>query len=322
MQASFTEPPRLWLQVAGLSVMLALLFAVLQPPPTAHLAFPLALLAWLLHIGLGMLCALTAARILFRRAPSWQRWPWSGLLIAGVLGAMLFSPLALGLEALFPPAPAELDEDGPALAGGLVGAIVEEFLALLPSYLAAWVLVNVAPMLRIGQAQPLAGPAPAVPPSSSPIGPTPLPSGSATSPVLAGPGAGATADGAPATGDPPRSDPEPAATVAEEGLLDRLPTAVGRRLVSISADLHYLLVVTRRGRATLLGSLTEAERELGECGVRIHRSHWVALDAVRRLRRSTQGWRCELVDGRSLPVSRRRAADIKRRLGTDFVVED
>lgn len=318
MQSGFTDPPRLWLQVAGLSAMLALLFAVLQPPPTAHLAFPLALLAWLLHIGLGMLCALTAARILFRCLPVLQRRPWPGLLIAGVVGALLFSPLALGLEALFPPGPAELDDDGPALAAGVMGAIAEEFLALLPSYLAAWVLVNVAPMLRLGHAQPLAG-LPAVRPSPSQVGPATPP---ANPPVLAGPEAGATGDGLPATAEPPPDEPEPAATAADEGLLDRLPFAVGRQLVSISADLHYLLVVTRRGRATLLGSLTEAERELGECGVRIHRSHWVALDAVRRLRRSAQGWRCELVDGRSLPVSRRRAADIKRRLGTDFVVED
>jgi DNA-binding LytR/AlgR family response regulator len=118
--------------------------------------------------------------------------------------------------------------------------------------------------------------------------------------------------------------PVPAApppSLPGEGLLDRLPLAIGRQLVSISADLHYLQVVTRRGRATVLGSLAEVESELGQRGLRIHRSHWVALDAIRRLHRNAQGWRCELQDGRSLPVSRRRAAEIKERLGRDFVID-
>jgi len=326
MHATLADPPHFWRQLLVLSVMLALLFAVLQPPPTAHLDFFTALLAWLLHIGIGMLCAVAATRALLQWLPFLRGRPWLALLSGGLLGGLMFAPVALGLEKLFPSSPQPADDwlDQWEAAGGAY-ALVAEFLSLLPSYLAAWLLVNAAPMLRVtkpqlglGQGSPPTQclgfegeserPAPThslpVMPLSAPQRP-PL-----TCALLADPAS--TPDGAkPLTGQEREAD----------GLLQRLPLAVGRQLVSISADLHYLHVTTRRGRAMVLGSLIEAEGELGQRGIRIHRSHWVALDAVRRLRQTGKGWRCELIDGQSLPVSRRRVAEAKQRLGTGFVVE-
>lgn len=297
----FTPPLRFWRDTVVATCLLALLFAVLEPPPTAHLSFPAALLSWLLHIGLGMACALLAANLLFRGLPRLAARPWLGLVLAGLAGAALFAPLALQLEAWQPPAPE-------ALADGVVDRLeargggwrlIAEFLSLLPSYLVAWLLVNAPSMRRVARLDRYpAQSAEADPASQAPVPETqadPRPAGSPLGPKV----------------EPPDA----------EGLLGRLPVAVGRQLVSISADLHYLSVVTRRGRATVLGSLADAERELGERGLRIHRSHWVAREAIRRLRRTAAGWRCELVDGRSLPVSRRRAADIKRLVGSDFFVE-
>lgn len=323
MHATFTDPPRFWRQLVALTALLALLFAVLQPPPTAHLGFLAALLAWLLHIGIGMLCALAATGALLRGLPPLRRRPWLGLLSGGLLGGLVFAPLALGLEELFPKGPVQPADDWldhwEAAGGGR--ALVAEYVSLLPSYLAAWLLVNAAPMLRIGQPQlGLQHSARAVQDAAlQSVGPRLAPPESPPRLALPAPSHAAIADQAavaPSAADVANSKPS-----VSEGLLDRLPLAVGRQLVSISADLHYLHVTTRRGRATVLGSLAEAESELGQCGLRIHRSHWVALEAVRRLRRTASGWRCELLDGRSLPVSRRRAAEAKQRLGTDFVVE-
>jgi DNA-binding LytR/AlgR family response regulator len=127
-----------------------------------------------------------------------------------------------------------------------------------------------------------------------------------------------------------RSDPAPdRETVADldaghgpdaPGILDRLPPAIGSDLVSASAELHYLEVVTTRGRATLLGRLSQLEIEMGAVGLRVHRSHWVSLAHVRRVYRSRHGWHCELRDGRRLPIARRRVSDVQDRLGRDFVV--
>ena len=321
MTSTFTDAPRFWQQIAVLTVLLALLFAALQPPPTAHLGFFMAVLAWAAHIGLGMLCALAATRLLLGVRPRLSRLPWTTLLLGGLGGATLFAPIALGLEALLPAPPPEPQEDALdawEAAGGL-RALAAEWLALLPSYLPAWLLLNAMPMLRVSQPRlEVAEPAGSHSLTDAVAGGASVPAESTHACEHADgsalpTGAAATA-AAPVPAAPPLSLPG-------EGLFDRLPLAIGRQLVSISSDLHYLQVVTRRGRATVLGSLAEVESELGQRGLRIHRSHWVALDAIRRLHRNAQGWRCELQDGRSLPVSRRRAAEIKERLGRDFVID-
>jgi hypothetical protein len=369
--STFTDPPRFWQQIAALTALLAMLFAALQPPPTAHLGFFMALSAWAAHIGLGMLCALLAIRLLLGLRPGLGRRPWTALVLSGLAGATLFAPIALGLEALLPAPPPEPADDWLDTweAAGGARALAAEWLALLPSYLPAWLLINAMPMLQVSQPQlSLAAP----PRDAEDVieraavrsddradrdnradarlrnacSADPDPEAGLDRPINADAQgdadadahskADAHADDLPATSrvnharsqfdpQPPVPDPTQASHAeradAIEGLLDRLPLAIGRQLVSITSDLHYLQVVTRRGRATVLGSLSEAEAELGARGLRIHRSHWVALDAVRRLRRGAQGWRCELHDGRSMPVSRRRAAEIKLQLGTDFVVE-
>ena len=321
MTSTFTDAPRFWQQIAVLTVLLALLFAALQPPPTAHLGFFMAVLAWAAHIGLGMLCALAATRLLLGVRPRLSRLPWTTLLLGGLGGATLFAPIALGLEALLPAPPPEPQEDALdawEAAGGL-RALAAEWLALLPSYLPAWLLLNAMPMLRVSQPRlEVAEPAGSHSLTDAVAGGASVPAESTHACEHADgsalpTGAAATA-AAPVPAAPPLSLPG-------EGLFDRLPLAIGRQLVSISSDLHYLQVVTRRGRATVLGSLAEVESELGQRGLRIHRSHWVALDAIRRLHRNAQGWRCELQDGRSLPVSRRRAAEIKERLGRDVVID-
>lgn len=334
MTSTFTDAPRFWQQIAVLTVLLALLFAALQPPPTAHLGFFMSVLAWAAHIGLGMLCALAATRLLLSVRPRLGRLPWTTLLLGGLGGATLFAPIALGLEALLPAPPPEPQEDALdawEAAGGL-RALAAEWLALLPSYLPAWLLLNAMPMLRVSQPRlEAAEPAGSHSLTDAVAGGASVPAESARAcehadgpalPTAAGEAPADATSIARAAATAPASMPAaPAPSLPGEGLLDRLPLAIGRQLVSISSDLHYLQVVTRRGRATVLGSLAEVESELGYRGLRIHRSHWVALDAIRRLHRNAQGWRCELQDGRSLPVSRRRAAEIKERLGRDFVVE-
>ncbi len=264
------------------AVGLALLLAVFEPGPTRHLGFPLALLHWLLHVGIGLLIATAVARGLLAFRAGWRPLPL--VLVSGTLAAWLFAPLAVGLEALFPAAPAALETDwlDRLEARGGASRVAAEALQLWPEFLLAWVVINLPPVLL------------------APAG-----------------GRG------PATQASPGDDPEPRARPGEGGaarsLLERLPPALGRDLVSLSADLHYLHVHTREGRTMLMGSLAEAEAALGERGIRIHRSHWVALAHVRRVQPSANGWVCELSDGRRLPVSRRRLGEVRRVLGTGFV---
>lgn len=88
-------------------------------------------------------------------------------------------------------------------------------------------------------------------------------------------------------------------------LLRRLDPALRGRLLSISVRDHYVDVVTESGRSSLLMRLSDAVAEAeGEPGLRVHRSHWVARQAARRLERQGDRLVLELSDGSRLPVSR------------------
>ena len=51
--------------------------------------------------------------------------------------------------------------------------------------------------------------------------------------------------------------------------------------------------------------MADAEADLtGYPGMRVHRSHWVAFDAVERLERDGNRWTAHMAGGGSIPVSR------------------
>lgn len=98
---------------------------------------------------------------------------------------------------------------------------------------------------------------------------------------------------------------EIAASPARPPLLERLPPDRRGALYALSAEDHYVAVRTERGHALVLMRLADAMREAAPTpGLRIHRSHWVALAAVRCLRGRAGGGTVELQDGTVLPVSR------------------
>ena len=108
--------------------------------------------------------------------------------------------------------------------------------------------------------------------------------------------------------DRPADDPggteatEPAQGSA--ALMRRLPLERRGALLRIEAQDHYLRVVTDRGAEMLLMRMADAEAMLGAEGLRVHRSHWVALAAVEALRRDGGRWRLVMADGAEVPVSR------------------
>jgi len=76
-------------------------------------------------------------------------------------------------------------------------------------------------------------------------------------------------------------------------------------LIRCSVSDHYVLVVTEAGEERLLMRFSDALSELdGVKGIRVHRSHWVALDAVTS--HANENGRMFLMakDGARIPVSR------------------
>ncbi|MEP6567962.1 MAG: LytTR family DNA-binding domain-containing protein [Mesorhizobium sp.] len=88
-------------------------------------------------------------------------------------------------------------------------------------------------------------------------------------------------------------------------LIDRLPHAARGKLAYLSMQDHYVEVHTDKGTTLVLMRLADAIREAGDvAGLQIHRSHWVALDAVTGSRRKDGKLYLRLADDALLPVSR------------------
>ncbi len=256
-------------------VVLIALFVLVKPEATQGFGFLERLLFWTVHIGLGLGSILMASRLL-RPSQRIVRSTLAAVILTGLVGCAMLAPLYLGLEQLMPERLAEPPDDWLDVfaARGIPQALIAEFIEVAPLFFVAWLAVNL-PLLFT---RPTLGSEPPVDPEGS--------GGTHGTPVES---AEQAADGVDDTGS----------------FLARLPKAIGDDLVVVSSDMHYLHVHTTKGQCMLLGTLREVAEELGEAGMRVHRSHWVAREHVQKLVRDGQSWLCQLTNGLRVPVSRR-----------------
>lgn len=103
---------------------------------------------------------------------------------------------------------------------------------------------------------------------------------------------------------PAAAAPAAPATDAPSSLLDRLPEKLGRHVVALEAEDHYVRVHTDRGSTLVLARLSDAIEELATLdGVRVHRSWWARREAVARVTVNGKGLLLTLTTGLQVPVS-------------------
>ena len=84
-----------------------------------------------------------------------------------------------------------------------------------------------------------------------------------------------------------------------------VPDRLGRDLLALEAQDHYLMVHTRRGSALIHMRLSEAVQILPpQLGFQAHRRWWVARDEVAGLRRDGHQTLIDLTGGLTVPVGR------------------
>lgn len=101
--------------------------------------------------------------------------------------------------------------------------------------------------------------------------------------------------------------PGPVSDGAEEARpawLNRLPDEIGRDLILLHSQDHYVLAQTPMGRSLIRMSLTDATAELGGYGLRVHRSWWVARRWITRLEHRDGTQVITLRDGQQVPIGR------------------
>ena len=83
----------------------------------------------------------------------------------------------------------------------------------------------------------------------------------------------------------------------------------------LKSELHYLQVVTDSGSALILYNLSDAVAQMPPAlGMTVHRSYWVAFDAIEAFNRRGRQGELRLVNGERVPVSRNRLAEVEQAL--------
>jgi riboflavin transporter FmnP len=92
---------------------------------------------------------------------------------------------------------------------------------------------------------------------------------------------------------------------ARPPLLDRMPFERRGEIVALSAEDHYVRVTTTKGTQLVLMRLSDAVKEVGDTdGLQIHRSHWIATNQVKEVKRIGERAEVQSSDGSTRPISR------------------
>ena len=120
-------------------------------------------------------------------------------------------------------------------------------------------------------------------------------------------------------GPPPPHQRMALVPIESDGATNFMPAD---EICAIQATTHYTLIYDGRREHFSPWSITEAEERLDKTDfIRVHRSHLIAIDKVKALRKSGDGAVVEVGSlPRTVPVSRNRYAELKSRLGLHLKV--
>ncbi len=121
----------------------------------------------------------------------------------------------------------------------------------------------------------------------------------------------------------PNANSRPVATgsAPSTGLFARLPPELGRDIIAVQAQDHYVRVSTPRGNHLVLMRMSDAAEDLaGLGGLQLHRSWWVNLRHASGLEKSANG-RAQLLlrNNIRVPVPRARVSEVRRALAAENV---
>lgn len=117
----------------------------------------------------------------------------------------------------------------------------------------------------------------------------------------------------PQTHPDPIEEPE---ALPLRGLIGSVPLSLGDDIIRMHAQDHFVQIVTAEGSALLSERFGDCVARLEPLdGLQCHRSHWIRLTHARSVTRSGSAYVCTLSNGDEVPVSRRRYATLKKRMG-------
>ena len=108
----------------------------------------------------------------------------------------------------------------------------------------------------------------------------------------------------------------PQPTARQARFYDRLSSTVSRDIIYLTVDDHYVEVHTTGGSCLLLMNLGTAVAELGDLGMQVHRSYWVALRHLKATVRRDGRTMVRVTGDHLVPVSRTHLPALREALRT------
>ena len=88
--------------------------------------------------------------------------------------------------------------------------------------------------------------------------------------------------------------------------INRLPNNLGDELICFAMEDHYIQVYTTLGSHMILMRMKDALIELKDYkGMQVHRSYWVAIDAIKSVKKQSRKTLLVMNNGLDIPVSRK-----------------
>jgi hypothetical protein len=294
----------------GVALVIVVMLALNEPAHAAGLNLLSSLLFFSLHLFPATVAAWFLSGWLFNSQVSHRVPPWLLLVIAGAITGLLLAPISVTLELLF--GVLDLSEPNAKLGSmtlsNWLAELGDEFTEVPWTTAIAWPVMNALVIWRVGGSSARDWQSADSTPAQL-LAPRPLP----------GNIDGNETTGAPAPTEPlfkpflDQRQPNLSGPQPETYFLDKLPRHLGRDIVYLEAQEHYLRVVTSRAEHLLLQGLTHAVAELersGIEGIQIHRSVWVAWKHVVHVDARMNSLSVKLSNGNSVKLGRRRAKDV------------
>jgi len=100
-------------------------------------------------------------------------------------------------------------------------------------------------------------------------------------------------------------------THALEGFSTILPADIRGNILALSAQDHYVNIITENGEHLNRMTMKEAVSMLPEnTGIQVHRSHWVSNNAMMALSKNSDRYFLKLRNGQQVPVSKAKVEDV------------
>lgn len=98
---------------------------------------------------------------------------------------------------------------------------------------------------------------------------------------------------------------EQVAVIVAPAFTERMTKSIGREVWAVKAEQHYIRIYTPKGDELILYRFGDALRDLEtQNGLQVHRSFWVAANAVEKVETNGSGLELKLRNGLDVPVSR------------------